>query len=353
MRSSPPAWSTELMPPSPTSTAMDRTTPMRSSPRTGRRRRSFCAKSIWQSLGQRVHAVCRRRRIRIWRRDRHRHRPTACARPGRRRAAYEFQVPHSRQRPNPAVVGVRPIRFDQNRRAMWEGAFPTGMRSDFSGARSAGGSSAGCAAAACARHADRLVWRDVRSAPCSPSSGMSLGATSPGARQRVVARYTGQSAQGYARPRAVKRTCRGRTGAGSPSAHQRHRFRSKIRHSLHLRNGVLPVCCCRGVHFVWIMGADNLRSFHRWQRWRDIAALVPIAIVDRLGPSLYAAATAAGQTLAHARLPETAARALPERKPPAWIYLHGLKSPLSSTPLRAARGIPGRRNVKFSLKHSG
>ncbi len=28
---------------------------------------------------------------------------------------------------------------------------------------------------------------------------------------------------------------------------------------------------CRGVHFVWIMGADNLRSFHRWQRWRGIA----------------------------------------------------------------------------------
>ena len=25
---------------------------------------------------------------------------------------------------------------------------------------------------------------------------------------------------------------------------------------------------CPGVHFVWIMGADNLRSFHRWQQWR-------------------------------------------------------------------------------------
>ena len=45
---------------------------------------------------------------------------------------------------------------------------------------------------------------------------------------------------------------------------------------------------CPRVRFVWIMGADNLRSFHRWQRWRDIAALVPIAVVDRLGPSLYA-----------------------------------------------------------------
>ncbi len=103
---------------------------------------------------------------------------------------------------------------------------------------------------------------------------------------------------------------------------------------------------CRGVHFVWIMGADNLRSFHRWQRWRDIAALVPIAIVDRLGPSLYAAASAAGQAFARVRLPEKAARTLPERKPPAWIYLHGLKSPLSSTALRAARASRGRGSMK-------
>lgn len=99
---------------------------------------------------------------------------------------------------------------------------------------------------------------------------------------------------------------------------------------------------CAGTRFVWIMGADNLRSFHRWQRWRDIAALVPIAIVDRLGPSLYATASAAGQALAGKRVPESAAESLPERKPPAWIYLHGLKSPLSSTALRAARSLPRR-----------
>jgi nicotinate-nucleotide adenylyltransferase len=96
---------------------------------------------------------------------------------------------------------------------------------------------------------------------------------------------------------------------------------------------------CPRVHFVWIMGADNLRSFHRWQCWRGIAELVPIAVVDRLGPSLYSAASAAGQALWRARVPETAARTLPERTPPAWIYLHGLKSPLSSTALRAARAL--------------
>jgi len=94
---------------------------------------------------------------------------------------------------------------------------------------------------------------------------------------------------------------------------------------------------CPGVRFVWIMGADNLRSFHRWQKWRGIAAMVPIAVVDRLGPSLYASASAAGQAMARARIPEAAPKSLPNRKPPAWVYLHGLKSPLSSTALRAAR----------------
>jgi nicotinate-nucleotide adenylyltransferase len=92
---------------------------------------------------------------------------------------------------------------------------------------------------------------------------------------------------------------------------------------------------CPGVRFVWIMGADNLRNFHRWHRWRAIAAMVPIAVVDRLGPSLRATAGPAGQALARYRIPERAALTLPARMPPAWIYLHGLKSPLSSTALRA------------------
>ena len=97
---------------------------------------------------------------------------------------------------------------------------------------------------------------------------------------------------------------------------------------------------CPGVHFVWIMGADNLRSFHRWRNWRGIAALVPIAVVDRLGPSLYATGGIAGEALARWRVPEHAAKTLPLRQPPAWTYLHGLKSALSSTARR--RKIHGK-----------
>ena len=229
---------------------------------------------------------------------------------------------------------------------MWEGAFPTGMRSDFSGARSA---------AARAR---------VVLPPHAPGMRIGLfGGTfdPPHAAHRAACllalrRLGLDSVWWLVTPGNPLKDTRGlaplseRVAAARALAHHPHinvtDFEAKLDIHYTFETVSYLVRRCRGVHFVWIMGADNLRSFHRWQRWRDIAALVPIAIVDRLGPSLYAAATAAGQTLAHARLPETAARALPERKPPAWIYLHGLKSPLSSTALRAARGIPGRRNVK-------
>jgi nicotinate-nucleotide adenylyltransferase len=110
---------------------------------------------------------------------------------------------------------------------------------------------------------------------------------------------------------------------------------------------------CPGVRFVWVMGADNLRSFHRWQRWRDIAKLVPFVVIDRLGPSLYAGASAAGQALRHSRIPEHDAPCLPGRKPPAWAFVHGLKSPLSSTALRALRkrgGTPAAGKTRKTSK---
>jgi nicotinate-nucleotide adenylyltransferase len=88
------------------------------------------------------------------------------------------------------------------------------------------------------------------------------------------------------------------------------------------------------VRFVWLMGADNLVKFHRWRSWRAIAALVPIAVIDRGLVSLGAHGARAPRALARYRLPEHAARTLPGRRPPAWVIVHGLKLPLSSTALR-------------------
>jgi nicotinate-nucleotide adenylyltransferase len=91
---------------------------------------------------------------------------------------------------------------------------------------------------------------------------------------------------------------------------------------------------CPGIHFVWVMGADSLATFHRWRNWRGIARLVPLAVVDRPGETCRAAQAKAAIVLARARLDEAQGRRLATAALPAWIMLHGPRSPLSSTWLR-------------------
>ena len=92
------------------------------------------------------------------------------------------------------------------------------------------------------------------------------------------------------------------------------------------------------VHFVWIMGADNLRQFHRWRHWRAIADLVPIVVVDRPGSTLSATSGRAGAALAPWRAPERDAARFAAMRPPALLFLHGRRSSLSSTALRRTGG---------------
>jgi nicotinate-nucleotide adenylyltransferase len=91
-------------------------------------------------------------------------------------------------------------------------------------------------------------------------------------------------------------------------------------------------------HFVWIMGADNLRQLHLWRHWRLIADLVPIAVVDRPGSTLRAISSRAGMALAPWRVPERDASRFAAMRPPALLFLHGPRSRLSSTALRGEGG---------------
>ncbi len=109
---------------------------------------------------------------------------------------------------------------------------------------------------------------------------------------------------------------------------------------------------CASLRLVWIMGADNLAQFHRWENWRRIAAEVPIAVIDRPPQSFRALAAPAAQALGAYRIPESEAGSLAGRAPPAWVFLSGLKLNLSSTVLRNSDGswktdgTPGRRRLE-------
>ena len=105
---------------------------------------------------------------------------------------------------------------------------------------------------------------------------------------------------------------------------------------------------CPGVRFVWIMGADNLAGFHRWRGWETIAATMPCAVIDRPGWTLRATSSRAAARLAPHRCRESDAASLAETQAPAWVFLHGPRSFLSSTALR--RRLPllsGANNIEF------
>jgi len=90
-----------------------------------------------------------------------------------------------------------------------------------------------------------------------------------------------------------------------------------------------------GVKFVWIMGADNLASFHRWRGWTEIMRQVPVAIVARPGAMLSGLSSPAARRFAHARIPASRAKRLPLMTAPAWVFLPTPLNFASSTALRS------------------
>ncbi|MBA5801432.1 nicotinate-nucleotide adenylyltransferase [Rhizobium sp. WYCCWR 11317] len=88
------------------------------------------------------------------------------------------------------------------------------------------------------------------------------------------------------------------------------------------------------VHFIWIMGADSLQSFHKWQKWQEIARTFPIAVIDRPGATLSFLSSKMARTFDFARVDEDDARVLWKKRAPAWTFIHGPRSGLSSTAIR-------------------
>lgn len=94
----------------------------------------------------------------------------------------------------------------------------------------------------------------------------------------------------------------------------------------------------RGVHFVWLMGADNLAQFHRWQDWEWIMQNVPIGVLARPGDRLSARMSKAARVYRHAKLPARAATMLGRSETPAWCFINLPMSSQSSTAIRAGGG---------------
>jgi nicotinate-nucleotide adenylyltransferase len=90
-----------------------------------------------------------------------------------------------------------------------------------------------------------------------------------------------------------------------------------------------------GTRFIWLMGADTVAQFHHWRRWRDLAAMVPIAVIHRPGYDGAARAAAAMGWLRWFVRPPSQAKRWTEWSAPAIFFLRLPPDPTSATRLRA------------------
>ena len=88
------------------------------------------------------------------------------------------------------------------------------------------------------------------------------------------------------------------------------------------------------VHFVWLMGADNLAQFHRWQDWQWIMETVPVGVIARPGDRISARMGRAAKMYRGAKVSGRAAKGLGLRVAPAWCFVNAPMSDLSSTAIR-------------------
>ncbi len=93
-----------------------------------------------------------------------------------------------------------------------------------------------------------------------------------------------------------------------------------------------------GVRFVWLMGADNLAQFHRWQRWRDIATSVPLGVIARPGDRISARMSPTAKLFRSVRIQGRASSLLARAEAPAWCFVNVPMVAISSSALRNETG---------------
>lgn len=93
-----------------------------------------------------------------------------------------------------------------------------------------------------------------------------------------------------------------------------------------------------GVRFVWLMGADNLATFHHWQNWTWIMETMPLGVLARPNEQVAAGLSPAARRYARYRLNARRAGALAFANAPCWTLLTGPMVDMSSTKIRAEGG---------------
>jgi nicotinate-nucleotide adenylyltransferase len=87
-----------------------------------------------------------------------------------------------------------------------------------------------------------------------------------------------------------------------------------------------------GTRFIWLMGADNLATLHRWRQWHKFLMRIPIAVFDRVPYSYTALASPSYLRMSRFLLKNNGINRF--LKAPALVFVHMKRHPASSTAIR-------------------
>ncbi len=99
--------------------------------------------------------------------------------------------------------------------------------------------------------------------------------------------------------------------------------------------------CYPGVRLVWLMGADNLASFHHWENWQWILGNVPLGVLARPRQRISARRSPAAELFRDYRLSGRKSRLLATGPAPRWCFVNVPMRAVSSSAIRAQGAWPG------------
>tara|TARA_Y100000996_G_scaffold414408_1_gene405192 strand:- start:2000 stop:2575 length:576 start_codon:yes stop_codon:yes gene_type:complete len=94
-----------------------------------------------------------------------------------------------------------------------------------------------------------------------------------------------------------------------------------------------------GIKFFWLMGADNLINFHKWQNWRKIFSEISIVIFKRHGYNNNALKSIAYKKFLTSKIKDKSLNKIHFQKLPSWYLVNNKEVKISSSEIRKQRAV--------------
>ena len=91
------------------------------------------------------------------------------------------------------------------------------------------------------------------------------------------------------------------------------------------------------IKFFWLMGADNLINFHKWEKWEKIFNNMSIVIFRRHGYNTDALKSIASQKFKNSRIISSNMKIGNFDKVPSWSFIENKEIKISSSEIRKQR----------------